>query len=204
MTEFFDPIPVEFDDEEVDGDMPPWMEPPEWLLPAIVPDRRVLARVGPVAVVLSHIDAYPMGVGLVVRVVGRRPQGMSRQEWSTIHEALMDGPYGPMGGSSADQPLRFGLQYPDGTKVTDSGDYGPFHDHGTPPRGPLIVHDGGGGRGGDRTVTMEHSLWVWPLPPAEAFDLVFQWPEMGIELTRVPIEGAAITAASEHAEPLFP
>lgn len=204
MTEFFEPIPVEPDDEEMDGEMPPWMQSPEWLLPAIVPDRRVLVREGPVAIVLSHIDAYPMGIGLVLRVVGRRPEGMSREEWWTIHEALMDGPYGPMGGSSADQPLRFGLQYADGTKVTDSGDYGPDHDHLSPPGGPLIVHDEGGGSGGGRTVIMDHSLWVWPLPPAESFDLVFEWRAMGIELTRVSIDGAAIAAASKRAEPLFP
>lgn len=204
MTEFFEPIPVDLDDEEMDGEMPPWMQPPEWLLPAIVPDRRVLVREGPVALVLSHIDAYPMGVELVLRVVGRRPDGMSRQEWWTIHEALMDGAYGSMRGSPADEPLRFGLQYADGTKVTDSGDYGPSHDHGSPPRGPLIVHNEGGGGGGDRTVSMAHSLWVWPLPPAEPFDLVFQWPAMGIELQRVTIDGAAITAASESAGPLFP
>lgn len=203
MTEFFDPIPVEPDDEEMDGEMPPWMQPPEWLLPAIVPDRRVLAREGPVSIVLSHIDAYPMGAELVLRVVGRRPDGMSRQEWWPIHEAMMDGAYGPMRGSSADHPLRFGLQYADGTKVTDSGDYGPSHDHGTPPRGPLIVHEEGGGGGGDRTVAMDHSLWVWPLPPAEAFDLVFEWTAMGMALRRVPIDGAAIVAASGRSVTLF-
>lgn len=203
MTDFFDPIPVEFDDEHMDEEMPPWMQPPEWLLPAIVPDRRVLAREGPAALVLSHIDAYPMGADLMIRVVGRRPEGMSQQTWSTFHQVLMEPEYEPAGGSP-DRSLRFGLQYADGTKVTDSGYDGPYHDDGSPPAGPLITPNGGGGSGGGRTVIMDYSLWVWPLPPAEAFDLVFQWPAMGIELTRVSIDGAAIVGASEHAGSLFP
>jgi hypothetical protein len=52
-------------------------------------------------------------------------------------------------------------------------------------------------------VDMQQLLWLWPLPPAQTFDLVFQWPVAGIAMTRVPIDGAAVVEAAGQARPFI-
>ena len=32
-------------------------------------------------------------------------------------------------------------------------------------------------------------LWLWPLPPAEAFEFALEWPFGGIDLTIVELDG---------------
>ncbi len=39
-------------------------------------------------------------------------------------------------------------------------------------------------------------LWLWPLPPAEAFQFAVEWPLGGIELTIAELDGAAIATAA--------
>jgi hypothetical protein len=45
--------------------------------------------------------------------------------------------------------------------------------------------------------------WVWPLPPPAPFDLVCEWPGLGIPLTRHAIDGAAIRTAAALSVPLW-
>jgi hypothetical protein len=60
---------------------------------------------------------------------------------------------------------------------------------------------GGGSAGGGR---FDFEFWVWPLPPDGPLAFVTQWAEESIDLTRVEIEAAAIRAAGERSEPLWP
>jgi hypothetical protein len=48
------------------------------------------------------------------------------------------------------------------------------------------------------------ALWLWPLPPAEAFEFAVEWPSGGIELTIAELDGAAIEAAASRSAPYWP
>jgi hypothetical protein len=47
-------------------------------------------------------------------------------------------------------------------------------------------------------------LWISPLPPAEGFTLVTDWPEHGIVGVRTPIDGAAVRLAAWESFPCLP
>jgi hypothetical protein len=47
-------------------------------------------------------------------------------------------------------------------------------------------------------------LWLWPLPPAEAFEFAVEWPLGGIELTITELDGAAIVAAASRSASYWP
>lgn len=194
------------DDAGVDEHVPPpWMEPPRDVVAALVPDRRVLARSDAVAVVLSHIDVYPTGCQFRVRGVAVRPAGMAEEDWWDLHDLMFDHRrrHRPRAaGGLPDEVLRFGVQFADGTKATTTAGWA-HRPHEGEPDGPVLVGHGGGGGGGDRYVAMNHPLWLWPLPPAEPFDLVLEWPALGISLTRIEIDGAALNDAVGRVESLF-
>lgn len=183
---------------------PPWFEPPRDVVAALLPDRRVLARTDAVVLLLSHIDVYPTGCQMHLQVVGGRPPGMDQEEWWDMHDVMFDHRrrHRPRTAESLpDEVLRFGVQFADGTKATTTGWVPP--PQGDEPAGPVLIGHGGGGGGGDRRVKMDHPLWLWPLPPPEMFDLVVEWPALGIDLTRAQIDGGALSAAAARAEPLF-
>jgi hypothetical protein len=48
------------------------------------------------------------------------------------------------------------------------------------------------------------ALWLWPLPPAESFELAVEWPLGGIDLTFVELDGAAIVAAEPRSAFYWP
>jgi hypothetical protein len=157
MSEFFEPTPDVPDDEGMDEEMPPWLHPPASAVPGLMADRRILARAGPVAILLSHIDAYPVGCNLVLRIIGRRPQGMDHRTWLELHGSLMGSGFHRTPDGSGGEPLRFGLRFADGTKVVaDRG----FYDHGATPDAPVLVHRENGGGGGGRNVVLDQGLWA--------------------------------------------
>jgi hypothetical protein len=47
-------------------------------------------------------------------------------------------------------------------------------------------------------------LWLWPLPPAEAFEFAVEWPFGGIGETIVELDGAAIVAAASRSASYWP
>jgi hypothetical protein len=82
-----------------------------------------------------------------------------------------------------DTVLRLGIALPDGTRTT-SLDRPSLQVDGEPPALSLMVGGGGGG------AVWDFQCWVWPLPPPEPFDLVCEWPGVGIPLTRHALDGA--------------
>ena len=200
---FFEPPPPLPDDRPHDVP-PPWFQPPDDVLAALVPDRLILAQSGPVVLLLSHIDAYPTGCRIHVRVVASRTDAMDEDDWWDLHDLMFEQPHGRRRRSGLpDELLRFGVQYADGTKATTTGS--PWiPDMEQPPDGPVLSdHHGGSGGGTDRQIVVNRPLWLWPLPPAEPFDLVFEWPAFGFGLTRVVLDGSAINDASRRCRPLF-
>jgi len=67
------------------------------------------------------------------------------------------------------------------------------------PPGPVFMARGGGG-GGRR---WDVSFWLWPLPSANPFVLVVEWPAQGIAVTRVAIEVGPLLEASARAQELW-
>lgn len=203
---FFEPPPA--------GPEPRRWEPPEWVQPptdevaALVPDRRILARndASGVVILLSHVDVFTTGCLLRVRISVHNRDDMSADEWLDLHDVVMGGrgrrrgP--PRSGALPDELLRFGVQFRDGSKATTTGAPMP-HQREEAPSGPVLMQHGGGGGGGDRLITSTWALWLWPLPPPEPFDLVLEWPALGVGLQRVVIDGGQIRRAVDTVQSLW-
>jgi hypothetical protein len=63
----------------------------------------------------------------------------------------------------------------------------------------IVAMLGGGGGG----AVWDFDGWSWPLPPPEPFDLVCEWPGVGIPLTRHAVHGAAIRTAAADSRPIW-
>lgn len=206
MTEdFFEPVPEPPPPERYEP--PVWCQPPPDEFAALVPERRILARAERgVVLQLSHIDAFRQGCTLRIRIGAHRQAGMAESDWWDLHETVMEGARmrHRRAAGLPDDLLRFGVQFADGRRATTTGAPGFGRHHDEEPDGPVLIRQGGGGGGGDRIVTSSWALWLWPLPPAEPFDLVFAWPAVGIDLTRVELSGSDIVEAASRAVPLWP
>jgi len=172
---------------------PAWAGPPQWTLPGIVPIELVVAKTDDVAVCLTRIEGYPEGWAFDIVT-------MSQREIDEYEHFRFD-PFhvrGRMrGGEVPDEFLRVGLQFSDGSKVTnlssDSG-YGAG-----PPTRPLLQAGGGGGSGGSWHI--HH--WAWPLPPEGSLTLVVEWPAQKIPLTRTELDAATVRDAAGRAQVVF-
>lgn len=207
MDDFFQiPKPVPEPPDSPPLDEPPWIHPPRDVIAGLVADRRVIARTDRLVVVLTNIDAFPTGAMLRLRVMGRRPDDMSESDWWDFHETVMGHrrrPASPEG--IPDEFLRVGVEFADGRKATNIGQgFNPDPRLALrTPAMPSLHQLGGGGLGRPRSFVAGLNMWLWPLPPAETFDLVIEWPAYGIPVTRIPIEGADVVAASLHSEPAW-
>lgn len=187
---------------------PAWFQPPTDEVAALVPDRRILARNDPsgVVILLSHIDVFSTGCVLRVRVSVHNRHDLPADEWFDLHDIVMGGRGHrrgrPPSGGLADELLRFGVQFRDGSKATTTGAPMP-HQREEAPSGPVLLQHGGGGVGGDQLVTSSWALWLWPLPPPEPFDLVLEWPALGVALQRVAISGGQVRRAADTVQPLW-
>lgn len=180
---------------------PEWFQPPTHEFAALVPDRRILARTDRgVVLVLSHIDVFSTGCVLRIRVSVHNRHETPPEDWFDMRDIVMGGRRHHRGrpgrGELPDELLRFGVRFTDGTKATTTGAPLP-HAHDAAPDGPVLTQHGGGGGGGDRLITSTWSLWLWPLPPPEPFDLVFEWPAFGIAMEHVEMDGHQITRAAD-------
>lgn len=178
---------------------PPWFQPPSRHFAALVPDRRVVARAEGIAVVLSHLDVFPTGCSIRVRVSLVRPDGMSEEDWQArVHLELHGRHFGGRG--ERDGRLRFGVDLGDAGRAATDVWRGSHRDE---PDAPVLQEQGGGSGGGRGEYNLNRNLWLWPLPPAAPFDLVVEWQDEGIEETRVTLDGAAIVEAAADSGPLF-
>jgi len=174
--------------------MPPWVRSPEGTLPGIVALELVLARTDRVAVCVAQIAAYPSGFELeLTTMAGDDARDCDPMLFGPHHHR---GPCRP-GAAIPSEMLRFGVQFADGAKATNTGARfrGPRDD----PEGP-VMHAGGGGGGG---ASWRQALWVWPLPPAGSLALVCEWPAAGIAVTRHEIDARLILDAAKRAVIIF-
>jgi hypothetical protein len=168
---------------------------PEWIVPPIyevgepVPARGVVARSDSAAVVLQGVVVYSNGFHLDIAVRVR-----DADPWIDVLGTRGGPPWART--DLPDTVLRLGLEMPDGRRATNLDRPTLPLDSG-PPELSFMVSGGGGG------ATWDFRAWVWPLPPPAPFDLVCEWPGLGIPLTRHAIDGAAIRTAAALSVPLW-
>lgn len=213
LMDFFEPppqSPAERGESMRPPPMPAWAGPPEGVLPGTVAFDDLIYRDERAVVAFAGAHAYPEGCQFHLQTWLRSGEDGEDALWSELEDALFRRHRGRARARSADELARFGVQYSDGTKATTPHD--PARGGEPPweqetPHPPVLRHQGPSSSGrGDREddVRAQHSLWLWPLPPAERFDFVAEWRALGIPLTRVPIDGTAIREAATRSGPVWP
>jgi hypothetical protein len=206
---FFEPLPA--GEETVDWrlpESPPWSGPPARETGAMLAVDQTVARSANVVVRLPTIRAFSPGCMLDVEVVSRQA-GLSDDDWWQLH-LLALGSFRRLRGGEAlpAKLLRLGVRYADGRKATTIESRAPRRKQPSdqPPAGPLLSlrPAGSGTRGGAEVHSSRFGLWLWPLPPAEAFEFAVEWPFGGIEFTIAGLDGAAIVAAASRSAYYWP
>lgn len=178
-----------------------------------MPLELILARTAQVAVCVTRLGAYVSGFELDLVTMasddaeeldplffeGRRMRGRRRQVAAN---------------EIPDEMLRFGVEFADGRKATNTADQPLANLAGgtmsvstsvsesetvQAPATPVLHLGGGGGGGGN----WRQSVWIWPLPPPGRLTFVCQWPEAGIELTRNDIDAQLMLDAAAQAQVIF-
>jgi hypothetical protein len=204
---FFEPLPAA--NETAAGglpELPPWSGPPALETGAVLAVEQTVARSANVVLRLPTIRVFRPGCMLDVEVVSRQGE-LSEDDWWDLHTSVYGGYHRLRGGAPLPRRLlRLGVRYADGRKATTieqrlrrtqaSGDL---------PAGPLLSWSpGGSGMHGREVGFSGFGLWLWPLPPAQAFEFAVEWPFGGIGLTIIELDGAAIVAAASRSASYWP
>jgi hypothetical protein len=194
VSDFF-PEPREPDDPELDeSPQPVWLNPPEDVLPGVVPMELIIGRSEQAVVMLAGLRAFPTGLAMNLAVRTR-----VRVKRFDLNDEVFDGPYRhDRDDDWRRDRLKWGFELADGRRATNvdpwvGGDPGSLPDH------PVL--SGGGGGGSDRSVDRDY--WLWPLPPAGPLKIVCQWLKLGIEPTVSEIDGALAVAAAARSQPVW-
>ncbi|MFD9946863.1 hypothetical protein ACFWYW_00380 [Nonomuraea sp. NPDC059023] len=204
---FFEP-PTAHDElsEPPQPGLSPWQAPPAQERGAVLVSDLVLARTQNVAMIVQTIQAFSTGCLINVDVITRLSADDSTLT-RAIYQHMATGV--KAGAPLPDDLLRFGVRFADGSKATTVGQrvgkrYPPSS---APPPGPQVswLLPGMSMRSGpDDSGVIVAGLWLWPLPPAEPFELAVEWPAGGVELAFAEVDGAAITSAAGRSLPYWP
>lgn len=202
MNFFPDPVLPTEPDELRDPPQPPWLNPPEDVLPGVVPLELILARSQSTAVLLIGIRAFPTGLSMTLGVRVRGP--LRRRD---LHSEVFDGPYShDMDAEWHAGRLKWGFELSDGRRVTnvDAPVWREHDEHGNDPSWypDRPVLSGGGGGGGMHSVDRE--CWLWPLPPPGRLSVVCQWLDQDIEMAVHELDAQPFLDAAARAEPVWP
>ena len=170
-----------------------------------VPLQRFVVRTDSLVVALTSVVAYPSGCQFGFRVAAR-VAALDRTDRRRLRAAFVGDYSDPLEPRPPEEPFRCGIRLADGTKAT-SVDEPPILDPTSPmrPEGPVLVEYGAIGTTIEPDgLWCEPGYWLWPLPPPQPFALVVDWPAAAIPQTEVELDGAAIAAAGEAAELLWP
>lgn len=141
--------------------------------------------------------------------VASRQGDLPENDWWDLHTGghASTLPFQGIGGLP-DKLLRLGLRFADETKATTLDEAAPRRRSSAaddPPAGPsLRWHPSSSGSRGLGGHLSRFGLWLWPLPPAEPFELAVEWPFGGIDLTFTELDGAAVVAAAGRSVNLWP
>ncbi|MGD0559355.1 MAG: hypothetical protein ABSA93_30820 [Streptosporangiaceae bacterium] len=204
---FFEPLTAE-DRAFRLPEAPPWSGPPAAETGAVVPVDLVVARSANVVVRVPTIRAFSIGCMIDVEVASRQGD-LPENDWWDLqtggHAYTL--PFQGIGGLP-DKLLRLGVRFADETKATTLDETTPRRRSSAaddPPAGPsLSWHPSSSGSRGREGHFSRFGLWLWPLPPAEPFELAVEWPFGGIDLTFTEFDGAAVVAAAGRSARLWP
>lgn len=180
---FFAPLPEPEPEPESDAARRfyafPWQEP-EHVLAGLGPAG--LARTATTALQLAVVGVYPQGLALAVR--------------ARFHPDHLDDPWGPPRRAVGPMDdLRFGLQWPDGSRA----EVDEPHDGQDPSGYRLAIPRGGGWELG-----YDWGLWLWPLPPPERVTAHVMWERRGIPETAAELDLAPIIPWAAGSVELWP
>jgi hypothetical protein len=122
VSDFFEPPPPAPPEPEPPP-TPPWFGAPRGMLPGVVAAELVLARTGEVAVCITRLAAYTTGFEFEIRTLAA-PGGRDLDL-----DPMLFGPHRhrlrrPGSGQALpDEMLRFGVQFADGGKATNTGGF---------------------------------------------------------------------------------
>jgi hypothetical protein len=196
VSDFFPTPPDPGGVEEEDEPQPVWLNPPDDVLPGIVPVELILGRSDQAVVMLAGMRAFSTGLAMTLLVRTRiRIRGFD------LNDEVFDGPYRHDQDDAWQRDrLKWGFEFADGRRATSADPWpDPVDAQPTPQRAVL---SGGGGGGSARAVDRDY--WLWPLPPPGALTVVLQWPHLGIEQTTSRIDADQIVAAATRAQPIWP
>ncbi|HEX6685945.1 MAG TPA: hypothetical protein VF062_24425 [Candidatus Limnocylindrales bacterium] len=162
---------------------PVWMKA-EDVLPAIVGLDLVLAHTDAVAIALSGLWCYPNGFEFGVSVVLREPDNHGRLIAHRRHMGATGEPIPP-------EFLRLGLQFSNGTKLTNMP-----AQFGTAILFPVSATAD--------SRSHRYQYWVWPLPPPGPLAFVCEWPHFQIGQTEATIDAGLVLDAAARAVALWP
>jgi hypothetical protein len=163
---------------------PPWMGPPDNVMPGSVALDVLLARGERVAVWIAGARVDPHGVELTVVILHRDP--FVTEPPPGIHR-MPGRPEGP----------RFGVGFADGRRVALGGP-APGMRRG---EGEIALTTRGGSGSQRRSSS---TVYLWPLPPEGPLTFAFAWPEDGLEEVTVEVDSAPLRAAAARAVELWP
>jgi hypothetical protein len=197
---FFDPPPAgEEPAPSPQPKLPDWMAPPAQEMGATLVTGLTLARSPNVVMALPAIHAYSTGCLMTVEVAIRQGDLSPDAFWDLHMSAHPIASVMRGGGRLPGRLVRFGVRFRDGTKAATYGSS-------DPPSGPLLGRQpaGGGLRSGANFVIHNANLWLWPLPPAETFELGVAWPLAGIDLSIVELDGSVIVSTARNSALYWP
>jgi hypothetical protein len=190
------------------GDEPPTPEqlerwrrltsPPENEFPAGVGLTALLGRTADAAVGITQIEAFSTGFQftLAVRLRRAQPELVHGRLFMLISSHVHPGMEIPL-----EERLLLGVEYPNGLRASTLQDmrmFGPAAAEGAQEL--VLVQQGGGG--GEQSV--DQTYWVSPLPPEGPVTFVLAWPAFGMPESRTVLDGAAIRAAADRSQQLWP
>lgn len=179
---FFDPAPSKPDLAPSEPQREPWRGNSADTLGVPVPFSAVIAQNEEVAILVSGLVAFPSGFNMSVIALSRLNPPLS---------GFYSVAYGRHAGIEGG--LRFGIGFPDGSKVTDADLF--------PRDGGPILRSTGGGRSGR---AWHSGYWCEPLPPKGMLHFVCEFPRMGISETYLEMDSQLILDAATAAAPLWP
>ena len=198
---FFDVGPDDSDSEravEVPP-TPPWLQPPQDVIPGRVLLDELVHRDDATAVLLREVRVYPDGVELRIRWVRRR-RGESEREW---HRWIQERHMVPPSDDVEPDDLHVGVRLADGTRVLPLGMRRAWQP-GSDRVPPTLTVLGGGGGGGLDQYDGAVNAWLWLGGPVEgALEAVLQWRAIGLDETSVLIP-AELVQTAPSARPLWP
>lgn len=174
------------------------ISPPDNEFPAGVGFTVLLGRTDDAAVGITQIEAFSTGFRftLAVRLRQVRPELGGGGLFTLISPHTPPGIRVPL-----EERLLLGLEYPDGQRASTLDDWrvlGP----GAAASGQHLVLASHGGGGSERSV--DQTYWVSPLPPEGQVTFVLSWPAFGMPECRAVVDGAAIRAAAQRSQVLWP